>query len=656
MGIRSVAVYSEADARSIHVRLADEAYAIGPAASQLSYLDFNKILNVAKNSGAQAVHPGYGFLSENTEFAEACTNNGVIFVGPPSSAIRDMGIKSTSKYIMTAAGVPCIQGYHGEAQDDATLMAEAERIGFPVMIKAVRGGGGKGMRIAMTKDDFTSSLESARNEALKSFNDDVMLIEKFVQRPRHVEVQVFGDSHGNYVYLFERDCSVQRRHQKIIEEAPGPGISPKVRRDLGKAAVRAARAVDYVGAGTVEFILDVKDDFYFMEMNTRLQVEHPVSEMITGTDLVEWQLRVAAGEKLPLTQEELDQPNGHSFEARIYAEDPDNNFMPGAGVLTHLSTPEPGPNVRIETGVREGDQVSVHYDPMIAKLVVWGETRPIALQKLITCLTEYNISGLKTNVQFLIDLARHPEFQAGDVHTDFIPQHYDSLFPAKVVTPALLCQAALFSCIKDEKAAVATALASSADPFSPFGLCASARVNHARLKTVEVVVGGQKMSVKAADVGEGTYSVVTPDGQTRLVKGHVEKNNAKTTLVTWIDGVKSSVNVFHDGHSQLQIFHAEGITDLELPPPKFVSSPLLGAAAAGAGAGPVAPMPGVVDKVSVTEGQRVEAGDPLVTMIAMKMEYVIKAPKGGVVKKIAFEAGKTVNKGATLVVLEEDEE
>jgi len=656
MGIRSVAVYSEADARSIHVRLADEAYAIGPAASQLSYLDFHKILNVAKDSGAQAVHPGYGFLSENTEFAEACANNGVIFVGPPSSAIRDMGIKSTSKAIMTAAGVPCIQGYHGEAQDDATLMAESERIGFPVMIKAVRGGGGKGMRIAMTKADFMSSLESTRNEALKSFNDDVMLIEKFVQRPRHVEVQVFGDSHGNYVYLFERDCSVQRRHQKIIEEAPGPGISPKVRKDLGEAAVRAARAVDYVGAGTVEFILDVNDDFYFMEMNTRLQVEHPVSEMITGTDLVEWQLRVAAGERLPMTQEELDQPNGHSFEARIYAEDPDNNFMPGAGDLTHLSTPEPGPNVRIETGVREGDQVSVHYDPMIAKLVVWGETRAIALQKLITCLTEYNISGLKTNVQFLIDLARHPEFQAGDVHTDFIPQHYDSLFPPRSVTPSLLCQAALFSCIKDDEAAVAAALACSADPFSPFGLCASARVNHARVKTVDFVVSGNRMSVKATDLGDGAYSVATPDGQTRVIRGHVEENGDKTTLVSWIDGVKSSVNVFHDGHSQLQIFHADGIADLELPAPKFFSSPLLGAAGAGAGAGPLAPMPGVVDKVSVTEGQRVEAGDPLVTMIAMKMEYVIKAPKGGVVKKITFEAGKTVNKGATLVVLDEDED
>ena len=651
MGIRSVAVYSEADAQSVHVRLADEAYAIGPAASQLSYLDFNKILHVAQQSGAQAVHPGYGFLSENTEFAEACHENGVIFVGPPSTAIRDMGIKSTSKAIMTAAGVPCIQGYHGEAQDEATLMAEAERIGFPVMIKAVRGGGGKGMRIAMTKEEFLPQLQSARNEALKSFNDDVMLIEKFVQRPRHVEVQVFGDAHGNYVYLFERDCSVQRRHQKIIEEAPGPGISPAVRKSLGEAAVRAARAVDYVGAGTVEFILDVNDDFYFMEMNTRLQVEHPVSEMITGTDLVEWQLRVAAGETLPMTQEELDQPRGHSFEARIYAEDPDNNFMPGAGDLTHLSTPEAGPNVRIETGVREGDQVSVHYDPMIAKLVVWGENREIALQKLITCLTEYNIAGLKTNVQFLIDLARHHEFQAGNVHTVFIPQHYDTLFPVKVTSNALLCQAALFSCLKDNEAA----LISTTDPFSPFTLCPSARVNHFKESRVDVVSGGKTVSVLTKGNADGGYSMTLPDGVTHSVQGQLEEVGDKKKLVTWIDGVKSSVNVHYDGNALLKMFHADGITDVEFATPKFVSSPLLGAAAAGAAAGPVAPMPGVVDKVWVKDGDRVEKGDPLVTMIAMKMEYVIKAIRGGGVKRVAFQPGMTVNKGATLVVVEEEE-
>uniref|UniRef100_A0A669PZA9 Methylcrotonoyl-CoA carboxylase 1 n=1 Tax=Phasianus colchicus TaxID=9054 RepID=A0A669PZA9_PHACC len=391
MGVKSVAVYSEADRNSMHVAMADEAYCIGPAPSQQSYLAVEKIIQVAKTSAAQAIHPGYGFLSENTEFAELCKQEGIIFIGPPSSAIRDMGIKSTSKAIMSAAGVPVVEGYHGEDQSDQCLKEHAMRIGYPVMIKAVRGGGGKGMRIAHSEKEFLDQLESARREAKKSFNDDAMLIEKFVDNPRHVEVQVFGDQHGNAVYLFERDCSVQRRHQKIIEEAPGPGINPEVRKRLGEAAVKAAKAVNYVGAGTVEFIMDSQHNFYFMEMNTRLQVEHPVTEMITGTDLVEWQLRVAAGEKIPLTQEEI-LLRGHAFEARIYAEDPTNNFLPGAGPLVHLSTPPPDRDTRIETGVRQGDEVSVHYDPMIAKLVVWAEDREAALRKLRYSLHQYNVS------------------------------------------------------------------------------------------------------------------------------------------------------------------------------------------------------------------------------------------------------------------------
>uniref|UniRef100_A0A8C4R8P6 Methylcrotonyl-CoA carboxylase subunit n=1 Tax=Eptatretus burgeri TaxID=7764 RepID=A0A8C4R8P6_EPTBU len=359
MGIRSVAVYSDADASSMHVSMADEAYRIGPAPAQQSYLDMQSILGVATRSGAQAVHPGYGFLSESAEFAELCQHKGVVFVGPPASAIRDMGVKSTSKVIMAAAGVPVIGGYHGNDQSDERLRAEAAQIGYPVMIKAVRGGGGKGMRIAESEGTFAEQLASARREAQKSFNDDIVLLEKFVTDPRHVEVQVFADIHGNTVYLFERDCSVQRRHQKIIEEAPAPGITPDVRRRLGEAAVKAAKAVGYVGAGTVEFIMDSKQNFYFMEMNTRLQVEHPVTEMITGTDLVEWQLRAAAGEPLPLTQEDITL-KGHAFEARIYAEDPQNDFMPGAGPLLHLSTPPADSHVRIETGVRQGINTMHH--------------------------------------------------------------------------------------------------------------------------------------------------------------------------------------------------------------------------------------------------------------------------------------------------------
>merc|ERR1712223_2130881 len=361
------------------------------------------------------------------------------------------GIKSTSKIIMTNANVPVIGGYHGEDQSYETLKREASEIGFPVMIKAVRGGGGKGMRIAMTEQDFEAQLESAKREAMKSFGDEVMLLEKYVNEPRHVEVQVFGDQHGNYVYLFERDCSVQRRHQKIIEEAPAPGISEDTRRRLGEAAVRAARAVNYVGAGTVEFIMDkYTHDFFFMEMNTRLQVEHPVSEMITGTDLVEWQLKAAAGEVLPVTQDDI-KLNGWSFEARIYAEDPDNGFMPGAGPLLHLSMPEPEPNrVRIETGVRPGDEVSVHYDPMIAKLVVWGPDRQSALLKLHAELDRFNIDGLPNNVNFLMDLASHPEFVKGNVDTDFIPRHYDELFPKRDVGNAQVCAAAMAMILADQ--------------------------------------------------------------------------------------------------------------------------------------------------------------------------------------------------------------
>lgn len=391
LGVRTVAVFSDADAKSLHVALADEAYHIGANLSSKSYLRGDKIIDVAKHSGAQAIHPGYGFLSENVEFSDLCDKNGVIFIGPPASAIRDMGIKSTSKHIMTAAGVPCIGGYHGENQDDDFLVKEAEKIGYPLMIKAVRGGGGKGMRIVNSPDEFLSQLNSARTESEKAFGDSTMLLEKYIRSPRHVEVQVFADKYGNAVYLWERDCSVQRRHQKIIEEAPAPGLSEELRRQLGEAAVRAAKAVNYVGAGTVEFILDKEDlSFHFMEMNTRLQVEHPITEMITGVDLVDWQIRIASGEPLPVTQEQITR-KGHAFEARIYAEDPASGFLPGAGPLNHLTTPQPSEFVRVETGVREGDDVSVHYDPMIAKLVVWGQDRSSALNSLISRLSEYHV-------------------------------------------------------------------------------------------------------------------------------------------------------------------------------------------------------------------------------------------------------------------------
>ncbi|XP_045358789.1 methylcrotonoyl-CoA carboxylase subunit alpha, mitochondrial isoform X4 [Leopardus geoffroyi] len=498
MGIQSVAVYSEADKNSMHVDMADEAYSIGPAPSQQSYLSMEKIIQVAKISAAQAIHPGYGFLSENMEFAELCKQEGIIFIGPPSSAIRDMGIKSTSKSIMAAAGVPVVEGYHGEDQSDRCLREHARRIGYPVMIKAVRGGGGKGMRIVRSEEEFQEQLESARREAKKCFNDDAVLIEKFVDTPRHVEVQVFGDHHGNAVYLFERDCSIQRRHQKIIEEAPGPGINSDVRKKLGEAAVRAAKAVNYVGAGTVEFIMDSKHNFYFMEMNTRLQVEHPVTEMITGTDLVEWQLKIAAGEKIPLSQEEITL-QGHAFEARIYAEDPDNNFMPGAGPLVHLYTPQADLCTRIETGVRQGDEVSVHYDPMIAKLVVWAANRQAALTKLRYSLLQYNIVGLHTNIDFLLSLSGHPEFEAGNVHTDFIPQHRKELLPSRKATAKeLLCQAALGLILK-EKAMSDVFKIQSQDRYSPFASSSGRRLNTCYTRNITLRDGKKISGVRYSD-------------------------------------------------------------------------------------------------------------------------------------------------------------
>uniref|UniRef100_A0A4W6F9U0 Methylcrotonoyl-CoA carboxylase subunit alpha, mitochondrial n=1 Tax=Lates calcarifer TaxID=8187 RepID=A0A4W6F9U0_LATCA len=645
MGVRSVAVYSEADRHSMHVAMADEAYHIGPPPSQQSYLSMEKVLEVAKKSGSHAVHPGYGFLSENTEFAEACKQEGIIFIGPPSSAIRDMGIKSTSKHIMSAAGVPIIGGYHGEDQSDERLQAEAAKIGYPVMIKAVRGGGGKGMRIARSDSDFLEQLESARREARKSFNDDVMLVEKFVEDPRHVEVQVFGDMHGNAVYLFERDCSVQRRHQKIIEEAPGPGISPEVRRKLGEAAVRAAKAVNYVGAGTVEFIMDAQHNFYFMEMNTRLQVEHPVSEMITGTDLVEWQLRVAAGERLPLLQDDIIL-QGHSFEARIYAEDPNNDFLPGAGPLLHLSTPLPDQHTRIETGVREGDEVSAHYDPMIAKLVVWGEDRSAALKKLRYCLRQYNVRHTYILRNCGSILSGHPEFEAGNVSTSFIPQHYADLFPTpRAPSGATICQAALGLVLQERKHTQEFTQAST-DPFSPFGASSGWRNN---------IQFNRNMTLQ---LGDKTFLPIyhmlfffQVDEEVYHVTGEVEVEGGASFLHCSVNGVKSRPKLVILDNT-VHLFSTEGSSQVSVPVPKY----LAGVSGSGAQGGAVAPMTGTIEKVLVKAGDKVAVGDPLMVMIAMKMEHMIRAPKSGVIKKVFFSEGSQANRHAPLVELEEEGE
>ncbi|VDM65229.1 unnamed protein product [Strongylus vulgaris] len=452
MGIESIAVFSDADRDALFVKEADKAFHIGPAAAAESYLNIDRIISTALAAGAQGIHPGYGFLSENAKFAERCAEAGIVFIGPPVQAIRDMGTKSIAKQIMHEAKVPVVEGFHGSDQSDSNLKAHSERIGYPIMLKAVYGGGGKGMRIAWSSSEFDEKLASARSEAMKSFGNDEMLVEKFVERPRHVEVQVFGDHYGNHVHLWERDCSVQRRHQKIIEEAPAPLINRETRLRLGESAVRAAAAVGYVGAGTVEFILDPKGDFYFMEMNTRLQVEHPITEAITGLDLVEWQLKIAQGEKLPLKQDQIPL-NGHAFECRVYAEDTKNGrFMPTAGKLEYVSFPT---DARVDSGVVSGDEVSVHYDPMIAKVcisphclhqffhmtyswrnlfilkvVVWAEDRAAAAAKLDSALSRTLISGLPTNIQFVRRVLKHPEFAKGNVYTDFIPDHQKELFAA----------------------------------------------------------------------------------------------------------------------------------------------------------------------------------------------------------------------------------
>ena len=427
MGILTVAVYSDADAESLHVHMADEAVYLGPSPSRESYLLVDKVIAAAKMTGAQAIHPGYGFLSENAEFCRQCHQENITFIGPPVAAIEAMGSKSAAKNIMEKANVPLVPGYHGDDQSEEILKNSADEMGYPVLLKATAGGGGKGMRQVWNASEFSEGLVAAKREAKSSFGDDRMLVEKYLTQPRHVEIQVFCDNHQQAVYLFERDCSVQRRHQKIIEEAPAFSMSEELRAQMGESAIKSAQAIGYQGAGTVEFLLDVDGSFYFMEMNTRLQVEHPVTEMISGQDLVEWQLRVAAGEKLPKTQAEL-VLNGHAFEARIYAEDPNNDFLPATGKLEFLQTPIESEHVRIDTGVRQGDEVSVFYDPMIAKLIVWDETREKALQRLAKALSEYRINGVTTNIEFLYNLATCKPFVEADIDTGFIEKNNSLIF------------------------------------------------------------------------------------------------------------------------------------------------------------------------------------------------------------------------------------
>jgi 3-methylcrotonyl-CoA carboxylase alpha subunit len=642
MGIRTVAVYSEADEGARHVRLADEAVCIGAPPPRESYLVVDKIIAAALATGAQAIHPGYGFLSENEEFAEACAKNGLVFIGPPVSAIRAMGSKSEAKKLMEKAGVPLTPGYHGDNQEPDFLKTEADKIGYPVLIKAAAGGGGKGMRAVDKSADFLDALASCKREAASSFGDQHVLIEKYLQRPRHIEIQVFGDSHGNCVYLFERDCSVQRRHQKVLEEAPAPNMPPERRAAMGKAAVDAAKAVGYVGAGTVEFIANQDGTFYFMEMNTRLQVEHPVTEMITGLDLVEWQLKVGAGEALPLRQEQL-AIRGHALEARIYAEDPDKGFLPSVGRLIHLAPPAETLNVRVDTGVEQDDEISPHYDPMIAKLIVWDETRERALARMLQALADYRVVGVSNNIGFLSRLVACPAFAQADLDTGLIERERTFLFPETSEPPAeAWLVAALGELIRDQQYAAAEASA-SADPHSPWHARDGWRVNGVARREIKLRAGEVEKVVTAAYDGEAFQ--LEFEGQRSTAAGRFAGGSE---LRVDLGGRRINVTVV-SANEKRHVF-IDGVCFV------FAAIDPLFHAGSGGGAegGLTAPMPGKVIALIAPVGARIEKGAPLLILEAMKMEHTIAAPAPGVVRAFRFNVGEQVSDGAELVEFEAD--
>ena len=620
MGIATVAVYSDADADALHVEMADEAYRIGPAAPRESYLNAAAILAAAARSGAEALHPGYGFLSENADFAEACAGAGVVFIGPPASAIRAMGGKSEAKALMEKAGVPLVPGYHGADQDEAVLVAAARRIGFPVLIKASAGGGGKGMRVVEAASDLPAALAGARREALSSFGDDRVLIERYLQRPRHVEIQVFADNHGNAVHLFERDCSIQRRHQKIIEEAPAPGMDPAMRAAMGAAAVAAARAVGYAGAGTVEFIVE-GGDFHFMEMNTRLQVEHPVTEAITGLDLVEWQLRVAAGEALPLRQDQL-AIDGHAIEVRLCAEDPARNFLPSIGRLALLALPD---GVRCDAGVRSGDSITPDYDPMIAKIITHGPDRATALGRMRAALAACAVVGVQTNLALLAGIMADASFRAGDFDTGFIGRN--PVLLAAAPAPAAAIAAAALTVLARPTSTPA------AEPFSPWSATDAWRLNLPGVVAVDLRLGDAAFAITARPEGDGwrlEWGGVAHRG--RLTAAGVRLDDATIPLGVHEAGVRLTITIAGTGYGF-------DIVD-RLAPPR----------AAPPGAEHVlAPIPGRITSVLCRAGDVVARGQALIVLEAMKMEMTLTAAMDGTIASVRCAPGDMVQEGADLV-------
>jgi len=637
LGIATVAVYSEADRSAMHVDLAEEAWPIGPAPARESYLNIDAILEAVRNSGAEAVHPGYGFLSENAEFAEACAAAGVVFIGPPASAMRAMGSKAAARALMRRSGVPLVPGYHGEDQDPVRLVEEAEQIGFPVLIKAAAGGGGRGMRVVAGVAEFATALAGAKREAAGAFGDDRVLIEKYLPQTRHIEIQIFADRHGNTIHLFERDCSIQRRHQKVLEEAPAPGLDPKRRNAMGKAAVAGARAVGYVGAGTVEFIADA-EGFYFIEMNTRLQVEHPVTEMVTGFDLVEWQFRVAAGETLPVDQRDL-QSRGHAIEARLYAEDPERGFLPQTGTLSELRFP-PADMARIDTGVRRGDRVTPFYDPLIAKIIVWGVDRPAALDRLRRALAETALLGVVTNLGLLVRIATHPQFAAAAVDTGFIERHRNVLLPGQRPAPGGALAVAAVARLLARAAAATAEAAHSGDPNSPWARSDGWRLSGKSHQELVFRDGAEERTVIArAQAGDWLLRI---GDETICAFGERRPDG---TLTVALDGVRGRITVLDHGSETVAFLADENWRLVEI-------DPLDAHEGDDPGAGRLtAPIPGRVTQLLVGAGDAVRRGEPLMIIEAMKMEHTVAAPVDGTVEAVRFAVGDLVEEGVELITL-----
>lgn len=633
MGIATVAVYSEADAGARHVRLADEAILIGPAAARESYLVAEKILAAARRTGAEAIHPGYGFLSENDDFAEACAASGIVFIGPPAAAIRAMGSKSAAKELMGKAGVPLVPGYHGADNDPALLQREADLIGYPVLIKASAGGGGKGMRRVDRPEDFADALGSCQREARNAFGDDHVLIEKYILKPRHIEIQIFADTIGNCIHLNERDCSVQRRHQKVLEEAPAPGMTDERRAAMGAAAIKAAKAVEYVGAGTVEFIVNQDGSFYFMEMNTRLQVEHPVTEMVTGLDLVEWQLRVASGEPLPLRQQDV-LLMGHAIEARIYAEDADAGFLPSIGTIRHLGLPATDARVRVDSAVDAGDAISPHYDPMIAKLIVHGADREEALKRMGEALGSIQIVGLTANVGFLSRLVQTPSFSAADLDTGLIEREQEALFVASPVPDEVWYLAALDELLRDEPEQNA----------SPWTAIDGWRLNGRAERRIGISCRGETCGITALSSGRGwTLALSSAQDTSVFAQGHARRSGAEATISVRLGERRCEATIVKDADDR-HVFHSgQSYVVRRLPDLQWESGTQTGSG------GLRAPMPGSVIALLAEAGASVKAGDPLLIMEAMKMEHTITAPSDGILASFHYAVGDRVLAGAELV-------